>query len=620
MEKKKKVIELEILDDMPMSGVFEIALVDKPAIETNWMAFRSEEFVNPRSGETENEFIGRCMSVLIGDEGKPEDQAAAICYSMWENNFSIDTSGLPPYVDEITVDDKKKKTMEFDTNPLDIFGYKTRHFEICPGAIATFEHLMEMNPDEETQGMIRSAALQADRVFEIEKEVLESESATEDDLIQATILVDDFTDLMGEIDEELGMEHDISYMLGHLQVIGSFLPEEFADVADLRVGDAVSWKVGGQNPRGRIREIIREGGKQVPGTGFVLRGTKDDPGYIIEIYTQQDGKWSPSGEYAGRKAESILKNVTLSAEKFSLESWETAVLDIADRLGKTAADFEQSGFKFAKYDPEDKLMPLQFAKGSSVYRYEGPVSSNTRRFCREMVGKEKYYTYSEITKMDDWNPGFGEGGSNTYSIWKYKGGPNCKHGWQKYYLDETGKYQNKGKAPGTAGEKPFDMPNRGYAEKMSKYYFSDEDQRIVVGPAMIPDMEILRKDKETKEPYYVKFSKEVIARIAEKFMREDRNNETNVNHDTEDRAFSYIVETWIVEHPEDKANKVYGLDLPVGSWVIKMRVADDDVWKKVKKGELKGFSIEGNFMSREEYEAYNKNRDKYAKILGKLKS
>jgi hypothetical protein len=137
---------------------------------------------------------------------------------------------------------------------------------------------------------------------------------------------------------------------------------------------------------------------------------------------------------------------------------------------------------------------------------------------------------------------------------------------------------------------------------------------------MIPNIEIPRKDKDTKELYWVKFSKEVIARIAEKFMREDRNNETNVNHDTEDRAFSYIVETWIVEHPEDKANKVYGLDLPVGSWVIKMRVADDDVWKKVKKGELKGFSIEGNFMSREEYEAYNKNRDKYAKILGKLKS
>jgi hypothetical protein len=239
-----------------------------------------------------------------------------------------------------------------------------------------------------------------------------------------------------------------------------------------------------------------------------------------------------------------------------------------------------------------------------------------------MVGMEKFFTYAEVESMGKqaYNPGFGKGGASTYSIWKYKGGPNCKHGWQKYYVDETGKYQNKGKAPGTAGEKPFDMPNRGYAEKMSKYYFSDEDQRIVVGPAMIPDMEILRKDKETKEPYYVKFSKEVIARIAEKFMRENRNNETNVNHETEDRAFSYIVETWIVEHPEDKANKVYGLDLPVGSWVIKMRVADDDVWKKVKAGELKGFSIEGNFMSSQEYEAYKKNKDKYDKILGKLKS
>jgi hypothetical protein len=79
----------------------------------------------------------------------------------------------------------------------------------------------------------------------------------------------------------------------------------------IKTGDAVSWKTGGQNPRGRVREIVKSP-KTVPGTDFVLEGTEEDPGYIIEIYEEVDGRWRPSGQYVGRKGGSILKNVRLS--------------------------------------------------------------------------------------------------------------------------------------------------------------------------------------------------------------------------------------------------------------------------------------------------------------------
>lgn len=36
----------------------------------------------PKPNETKSEFIGRCVPVVI-DEGRPKDQAIAICYSMW---------------------------------------------------------------------------------------------------------------------------------------------------------------------------------------------------------------------------------------------------------------------------------------------------------------------------------------------------------------------------------------------------------------------------------------------------------------------------------------------------------------------------------------------------------
>jgi hypothetical protein len=108
-------------------------------------------------------------------------------------------------------------------NEMNVLGYMTKYFYICPGAQSTFEHLISMNPDEETAGMIRSAAQIADNVFEIEAKVMKDEMATPSQLEQAELLVDDFYDLMQEIDEELGMLHDVSYMDGHIEKISSFL-------------------------------------------------------------------------------------------------------------------------------------------------------------------------------------------------------------------------------------------------------------------------------------------------------------------------------------------------------------------------------------------------------------
>jgi hypothetical protein len=41
----------------------------------------------PNKGESEKEYIPRCISVLI-KEGRPQDQAVAICHSMWKEHQS----------------------------------------------------------------------------------------------------------------------------------------------------------------------------------------------------------------------------------------------------------------------------------------------------------------------------------------------------------------------------------------------------------------------------------------------------------------------------------------------------------------------------------------------------
>jgi hypothetical protein len=109
---------------------------------------------------------------------------------------------------------------------IDVLGYETKNFEICPGAISLFEHLTEMvssKSDDELFGMIRSAAVVADTIFRIEKEVISAGTATSSQLDGVRILVKDFRDIMREIDEDLGMTHDTSFMDGHIKIIESYL-------------------------------------------------------------------------------------------------------------------------------------------------------------------------------------------------------------------------------------------------------------------------------------------------------------------------------------------------------------------------------------------------------------
>ena len=121
-----------------------------------------------------------------------------------------------------------------------------------------------------------------------------------------------------------------------------------------------------------------------------------------------------------------------------------------------------------------------------------------------------------------------------------------------------------------------------------------EDKRIIVSPVLIPDIDIPRYDEETGEEYDIVFGKEEIAKIAENFLMEGNQNEATLEHDEEVDGVS-VIESWIKESENDKS-KDYGFgDLPVGTWFVKMKILNDELWAKVKSGEVRGLSIEGMF-------------------------
>lgn len=107
---------------------------------------------------------------------------------------------------------------------MDIFGYKTKQFYICPGAKEVFEDLIESdNLDEDTIGMIRSAAQLADNVFNIEKQAIAEGTTTQEKLDEAVVIVNDFKDVIKEIEARVGETYDVSFMDGHIVTIKSYL-------------------------------------------------------------------------------------------------------------------------------------------------------------------------------------------------------------------------------------------------------------------------------------------------------------------------------------------------------------------------------------------------------------
>ena len=158
----------------------------------------------------------------------PRDTALGDCITK-EKSKGLDYKEAYARCASKVVVDATPIVLEEDDMNMDVLGYMTKYFYICPGAVATFQHLISMNPNEDTSRMIRNAAVVADSIFEIEDEVLEYQSATPEQLQEATLLVSDFYDLMSVIDKDLGMTHDVKYMDGHIEKIKSYVDTEMSD-------------------------------------------------------------------------------------------------------------------------------------------------------------------------------------------------------------------------------------------------------------------------------------------------------------------------------------------------------------------------------------------------------
>lgn len=121
----------------------------------------------------------------------------------------------------------------------------------------------------------------------------------------------------------------------------------------------------------------------------------------------------------------------------------------------------------------------------------------------------------------------------------------------------------------------------------------DEEKKILMGAALIPNKPIYRKSEDGE--FYVYFSADTVRKASELFFRNGNQNNATLEHKLAINDLT-VVESWIVENKEKDKSSIYNLDVPVGTWMISMKVNNDEIWNEfVKTNKVKGFSIEGYF-------------------------
>ena len=340
-------------------------------------------------------------------------------------------------------------------------------------------------------------------------------------------------------------------------------------------------------------------------------------------------------------------------------------------LGEPAGTLESDGWEIVRIErmtPQviHKMNQQRFSRPNDEsvldketfrvrYKYIGPRDSKTREFCEQMLSFNRVYRIEDIDALTDSvaNPEFG-----FYEIFTWRGSYNCRHQWVRLIYKKEGTIINSGSStrgledtqglgsvlqPDTRTEatinsrtpenqwKPGQPRTGNFSEQTSdgetvpesqKMVFSviDEEKKIIVGAAMVPNRMIHRYD-DLGNLYYVFFSKESIKKMADKFLKEKRTDQTSIEHNGLKLGSQkvFITESWVSEDPVYDKSRKFGFDLPVGTWYVSMKVNDDKVWKLIKDKALTGYSVEGLFAEKSVFSKEDEQINQITKLLKSIK-
>ena len=146
----------------------------------------------------------------------------------------------------------------------------------------------------------------------------------------------------------------------------------------------------------------------------------------------------------------------------------------------------------------------------------------------------------------------------------------------------------------------------------------DKEKKILMGALLIPNKPIYRNGSEGE--YYIYFSKDTIVKASQMFLQNGKQSNSTLEHAEVLNGLT-LVESWIVEDKAKDKTALYGLDVPVGTWMGSVKVNNDDVWNEyVKTNKVRGFSIEGFFADKMEAPKEAIEEQMAAQLLNQIKN
>ena len=118
-----------------------------------------------------------------------------------------------------------------------------------------------------------------------------------------------------------------------------------------------------------------------------------------------------------------------------------------------------------------------------------------------------------------------------------------------------------------------------------KFQTLDDDEHKILGVAIRCNVPIYRGD------YYVRFTKEVIEQIVEKYSEKGLWNTISLQHSGENIGGAVMTQYFIKD--TSKGINPQGFeDVEDYSLFLEFKITDDELWKEIKYGKANGFSIE----------------------------
>lgn len=289
------------------------------------------------------------------------------------------------------------------------------------------------------------------------------------------------------------------------------------------------------------------------------------------------------------------------------------ILNRLDELGESEEDLLKDGWvkiedeqEFAISSKPNEPSIEDYGKFRIRYKYSGPRDSKNRTFCRRLLDKNLIFRKEDINQMtlSGENSQFG-----VYDIFTYKGSYGCRHFWTKVVYEkgddnrERRTEQQSVDESSSVNAKPTMNRNPNSETLISKdveqsnFSLQTEEKKLIAGPLMIPRKLIYRYDDISGE-YYVYFTEKTIEKIAYKYLMNKYQENTNLEHSEAIPLNDVVlVESWLVQDPNnDKSFALTGEKYEKGTWFGIMKVKNDSVWEEwVKTGRVKGFSVEGYF-------------------------